>query len=190
MRTGVGIVVGMFMGIFIAWIWSSTPASAVIESSAVDAIAQDSYDQRKGAIDMANKASAAKGATLDSLSKACGVRPIRVGAVLSGQAPAEKKTQACLETQLGLSSGSLAPLAGGPARWNVGGIYRMHEAIDVYGPAMQRWMVEHFGDAIMSAISFTIDMEEGTHPKYGKTIKVIMEGKMLNYSPDEVWANK
>jgi len=139
---------------------------------------------------MANKAAAAKKATLESLGKACGLKPIRIGSILAGQAPLEKKTQDCLEDQLDLSSGALTPLVPPPVRWNAGALYRMHEATDVYAPAIQRWMNEHFGDAIMSAISFTVDVEEGKSPQYGKTIRIIFEGKMLNYSNDEIWAAK
>jgi len=180
----------MVLGIFITGIWFSTPAFAEISSSAEDAIAQESYDKRKPTLDMANKAAADKKMTLESLGKACGLKPIRIGSILAGQAPLEKKTQDCLENQLGLSSGALSPLNSPPVRWNIGSIYRIHEATDVYAPAIQRWMNEHFGDAIMSAISFTVDVEEGKHPQYGKTIKIIFEGKALSYTNDEGWAAK
>jgi len=180
----------MVLGIFITGIWFSTPAFALIMDSEVDALAQESYQKRLPTLDMANKAAAEKKLTLEALGKACGLKPIRVGSVLAGQAPLEKKSQECMENQLGLSSGSLSPLAAPPVRWNSGAIYRIHEAADVYAPAIQRWMNEHFGDAIMSAISFTVDVEEGKSPQYGKTIRIIFEGKMLNYSNDEIWAAK
>ncbi len=183
------MVIVMVLGIFITGIWSSTPAFALILSSGEDAIAQESYDKRKPTLDIANKAAAKKGATLESLSKACGVMLIRIGSVLSGQAPLEKKLQGCLEENLGLSSGTLSPLNTPPVRWNIGSIYRIHEATDVYGPAIQRWMNEHFGDAIMSAISFTVEVEEGkSHGQ--KTIRIIYEGKALSYSDDAYWTKE
>jgi len=179
----------MVLGIFITGIWFSTPAFAAITSSAEDAIAQESYDARKPTLEMANKAAAQKKMTLESLSKACKVMIIRIGAVLSGQAPLEKKLQKCLEDQLDLSSGVLNPLNVPPVRWNIGSIYRIHEATDVYGPAIQRWMNEHFGDTIMSAISFTVDVEEGkSHGQ--KTIRIIFEGKALGYSDDAYWTKE
>jgi cyanate lyase len=179
----------IILGIFITGIWLSTPAFAAITSTAEDAIAQESYDQRKPTLDIANKAAAQKKETLESLSKACGVMIIRIGSVLAGQAPLEKKLQECLEKELGLSSGTLNPLNAPPVRWNTGAIYRIHEATDVYGPAIQRWMNEHFGDTIMSAISFTVEVEEGkSHGQ--KTIKIILEGKALSYSDDAYWTKE
>ncbi|HEV8539649.1 MAG TPA: hypothetical protein VGQ60_00665 [Nitrospiraceae bacterium] len=164
-----------------------TPAQAEIESSVVDSIAYSSYHKRKPALELANKAAAEKHATLESLGKACNLLPIRIGAILSGQAPLEKKTEDCLESQLGLKAGELASLADPPSRWNVGSVYRLHEAVDVYGPAIQRWMTEHFGDTIMSAIDFTVVVQEtkGSHGE--RRISITFEGKALPYSGDEGW---
>jgi cyanate lyase len=169
-------------------VWITAPALAEIESSVVDGIAYSSFHKRKPTLDIANKAAGEKKATLESLGKACNLMPIRIGAVLSGQAPLEKKSEGCLEKELGLKTGELAPLAEPPARWNVGSIYRLHEAVDVYGPAIQRWMNEHFGDAIMSAIDFIVIVEEtkGSHGE--KRIRISFDGKALPYSNDEGWS--
>ncbi len=169
-------------------VWIGTPALAEIESSVVDGIAYGSFHKRKPTLDIANKAAAEKKATLESLGQACNLLPIRVGAILSGQAPLEKKTEACFEKELGLKPGELAPLAEPPARWNVGSIYRLHEAVDVYGPAIQRWMNEHFGDTIMSAIDFTVIAEEIKGSHGDKRIRITFEGKALPYSNDEGWS--
>jgi len=176
------------LAMLVLGLWLCTPARAEIESSVVDSLAHKSYHQRKPALDIANKAAAEKKATLESLGKACNLLPIRIGAILSGQAPLEKKTEDCLENQLGLRPGDLAPLADPPARWNTGSIYRLHEAVDVYAPAIQRWMNEHFGDTIMSAIDFVVITEEtkGSHGE--KRIRIIFDGKALPYSNDEGWA--
>jgi len=169
------------------WFWLVVPAQAEIESSVVDGIAHSSFHKRKPTLEIANKAAAEKKATLESLGKACNLLPVRIGAILSGQAPLSAKTEECLEAQLGLKPGELAPLAEPPARWNVGSIYRLHEAVDVYGPAIQRWMNEHFGDAIMSAIDFVVEVKEtkGSHGE--RRIQVIFDGKALPYSDDEGW---
>lgn len=176
------------LAMLVLGLWLCTSARAEIESSVVDSLAFRSYHQRKPTLDIANKAVAEKKATLESLGKACNLLPIRIGAILSGQAPLEKKTEDCLESQLGLKPGDLAPLAEPPSRWNVGSIYRLHEAVDVYAPALQRWMNEHFGDAIMSAIDFVVIAEEtkGSHGE--KRIRIIFDGKALPYSNDEGWA--
>lgn len=87
-----------------------------------------------------------------------------------------------------MKPGELAQLADPPARWNVGSIYRLHEAVDVYAPAIQRWMNEHFGDTIMSAITFVVYVEEGKGSHGDKRIRITFDGKALNYSNDEEWA--
>lgn len=181
-----GIITTVLTGLVVG-LWFSTPAQADIDSSVVDSLALESYNARKQTLDMANQAAHAKGLTLEALGKACKLMPIRIGAVLSGQAPLEKKTQECLESQLGLKAGALAPLAAPPVRWNAGAIYRLHEAVDVYAPGIQRWMNEHFGDAIMSAIDFVVVVEEtkGSHGE--KRIRIIFDGKALSYSNDEGW---
>lgn len=181
-RTIPGMLAWMMVGL-----WLCPSAQAEIDSSVVDSLAFRSYHQRKPTLDIANKAAAEKKATLESLGKACNLMPIRVGAVLTGQAPLEKKSQECFENQLGLKPGELAPLAEPPARWNVGSIYRLHEAVDVYAPAIQRWMNEHFGDTIMSAITFVVHVEEGKGSHGEKRIRITFDGKALNYSNDEEW---
>lgn len=164
-----------------------SPVMATERTSVVDSLAIQSYEERKPALDMANRAAHAKGLTLEALGKACNLLPIRIGAILTGQAPLEKKTQDCLESQLALKPGSLAPLVPPPVRWQAGAIYRMHEAIEVYGPALQRWLNERFGDAIMSAIDFDILVEETVGKKGEHRIRIIFDGKALPYSTDEGW---
>ncbi len=115
--------------VLIVGLWLCPPAWAEIESSAVDGIAASSYHKRKATLDKANEAAEAKGLTLEALGKACGVVHIRIGAQLSGQAPVEKKSQECLEGQLGLTPGTLAPLLKPPARWT----------LDLFIVSMRRW---------------------------------------------------
>ena len=173
--------------VIIAGLCTFSPAQATENTSVVDSLALNSYEQRKPALDMANKAAIKKGLTLEALGKTCSLLPVRIGAILTGQAPLEKTTQDCLEKQLDLKTGSLDPLAPPPVRWQSGAIYRMHEAIEVYGPAMQRWMNERFGDTIMSAIDFNVIVEEtkGSHGE--RRIRIIFDGKALPYSKDEGW---
>jgi len=164
-----------------------TAAHAGERTIIVDSLAIESFSQRKPTLDLANQAALAKGLTLESLGKACDVLPIRVGAVLTGQAPLETALQRCLETQLGLSSGAMAPLATPPVRWQAGAVYRMHEAVEVYGPAIQRWFNERYGDAIMSAIDFNVTVEETKGTKGERRIRIVFDGKALPYSPDDGW---
>ena len=59
-------------------------------------------------------------------------------------------------------------------------IYRFYEIMQVYGMPIKAVVHEKFGDGIMSAIDFTIDVEKEADPK-GDRVKVIMNGKFLPY---------
>lgn len=59
-------------------------------------------------------------------------------------------------------------------------IYRFYEIMQVYGMPMKAVIQEKFGDGIMSAIDFTLDIEKEEDPK-GDRVKVIMSGKFLPY---------
>lgn len=59
-------------------------------------------------------------------------------------------------------------------------IYRLYEVIGVYGDTMKALIHEKFGDGIMSAIDFTMDIEKEENPK-GDRVVVTMNGKFLPY---------
>ncbi len=59
-------------------------------------------------------------------------------------------------------------------------IYRFYEIMQVYGMAIKEVIQEKFGDGIMSAIDFTLDIEKAPDPK-GDRVKLIMNGKFLPY---------
>lgn len=59
-------------------------------------------------------------------------------------------------------------------------VYRLYEIMQVYGMPLKAVIHEKFGDGIMSAIDFTLDVEKEEDPK-GDRVKVIMSGKFLPY---------
>jgi cyanate lyase len=59
-------------------------------------------------------------------------------------------------------------------------IYRFYEIMQVYGMAMKEVIQEKFGDGIMSAIDFTLDIDKEADPK-GDRVKITMNGKFLSY---------
>lgn len=59
-------------------------------------------------------------------------------------------------------------------------IYRFYEIMQVYGLPLKDVIQDKFGDGIMSAIDFTLDVEKVADPK-GDRVKVIMNGKFLPY---------
>ncbi|MBE7564273.1 cyanase [Acidithiobacillus sp. HP-6] len=59
-------------------------------------------------------------------------------------------------------------------------IYRFYEILQVYGTTIKELIHEEFGDGIMSAIDFSIDISRVTD-EHGDRIKVTMNGKYLKY---------
>ncbi len=59
-------------------------------------------------------------------------------------------------------------------------IYRLHEITQVYGTTIKAVIHEKFGDGIMSAIDFEIDIERVPDPK-GDRVRLIYNGKFLPY---------
>jgi cyanate lyase len=59
-------------------------------------------------------------------------------------------------------------------------IYRFYELVMVNGPAWKALIEEEFGDGIMSAIDFDMQIERLPNPK-GDRIKITMSGKFLPY---------
>jgi cyanate lyase len=59
-------------------------------------------------------------------------------------------------------------------------LYRFYEIMQVYGMPMKEIIQEKFGDGIMSAIDFTLNIEKVEDSK-GDRVKVIMNGKFLPY---------
>jgi cyanate lyase len=59
-------------------------------------------------------------------------------------------------------------------------IYRFYELVNVYGTTFKELIHEEFGDGIMSAIDFKMDMTREADPK-GDRVKIVMSGKFLPY---------
>ena len=59
-------------------------------------------------------------------------------------------------------------------------IYRFYELISVYGSTFKALINEEFGDGIMSAIDFDMDLSRKEDPK-GDRVKITMTGKFLPY---------
>ena len=59
-------------------------------------------------------------------------------------------------------------------------IYRWYELVNVYGTTIKELIHEEFGDGIMSAIDFKMDITREADPK-GDRVNVILSGKFLPY---------
>ncbi|CAM8659147.1 CynS Cyanate lyase [Burkholderiales bacterium] len=59
-------------------------------------------------------------------------------------------------------------------------IYRFYELISVYGTTFKELIHEEFGDGIMSAIDFKMDLQREADPN-GDRVRIVMSGKYLGY---------
>jgi len=59
-------------------------------------------------------------------------------------------------------------------------LYRFYEMVMVNGPALKALIKEEFGDGIMSAIDFDLELDRLANPK-GDRVRMVMSGKFLPY---------
>jgi cyanate lyase len=59
-------------------------------------------------------------------------------------------------------------------------IYRFYELVSVYGTTFKELIHEEFGDGIMSAIDFKMDLKREANPA-GDRVSIVMSGKFLPY---------
>jgi cyanate lyase len=59
-------------------------------------------------------------------------------------------------------------------------IYRFYELVNVYGTTFKELIHEEFGDGIMSAIDFRMDLQREPNPA-GDRVSITMSGKFLPY---------
>jgi cyanate lyase len=129
----------------------------------------------------------AKGISLADLEKVLGRDEVWIAAVIYRQATASEDEAEKIVSALGLDSETAAvlcePLLKGSLEASVPVdplIYRFYEIMQVYGMPLKAVIHEKFGDGIMSAIDFTLDVEKEADPK-GDRVKIIMSGKFLAY---------
>lgn len=105
---------------------------------------------------------------------------------LLGQHPIPAELATVLAEMLGLDESAVPILAAPPIRGGLPQvptdptIYRLYEALQVYGGAIKEVIHEQFGDGIMSAINFSIDLQKKSHPS-GDRVVVTFDGKFLPY---------
>ncbi len=59
-------------------------------------------------------------------------------------------------------------------------VYRWYEVVNVFGTTIKELIHEEFGDGIMSAIDFSMDLQREEDPK-GDRVQVVLSGKFLPY---------
>jgi cyanate lyase len=108
-------------------------------------------------------------------------------AALLGQMPMSKEEAEAAGTIFELDAEDIQWLQAGRYRGSLGQtvptdplIYRFYEIVQVYGTTLNALIEEEFGDGIMSAIDFTMDIRREPDPK-GDRVVVTLNGKFLPY---------
>jgi cyanate lyase len=128
-----------------------------------------------------------KGLTFEAIAKAVGRHKVWVTSALYGQATMSGEEAQKAVGLLGLGPEVAAALQEIPSKGSVGQtvpvdplIYRFHEITQVYGTTIKAIIHEMFGDGIMSAIDFELDIQKKEDLK-GDRVVVTMNGKFLPY---------
>ncbi|WP_406063483.1 cyanase [Streptomyces sp. NBC_01077] len=109
-------------------------------------------------------------------------------AVLGQHALPEASARAVAEL-LGLDEDAVRLLRTIPTRGSLDGIptdptiYRFYEMLQVYGTTLKALVHEEFGDGIISAINFRLDVKKVADPEGGERAVITLDGKYLPTKP-------
>jgi cyanate lyase len=114
-----------------------------------------------------------------------GLSPVLVVGALLGQMKLPKPLAETAASLFGLSEGEKrmlneVPTRGMPMPPTDPLLYRFYEMVMVNGPALKALIEEEFGDGIMSAIDFDLELDRQAHAK-GDRVRLVMSGKFLPY---------
>ena len=128
-----------------------------------------------------------KGLKWADIAKKIGLSKEWTTAALLGQMTLDKKQATTIGKLLGLAPEAVDTLQMVPYKGSLPTavptdplIYRFYELISVYGTSIKELIHEEFGDGIMSAIDFSMDIQREADPK-GDRVKIVLNGKFLPY---------
>ena len=122
----------------------------------------------------------------DDIASAVGMSPVWVASACYGMNSASPDVAKKLADTLAVDEEVVDALTAFPTKtWDEAipqdpFIYRLYEVVGVYGETLKDVVQEKFGDGIMSAIDFTMEVDKIEDPK-GDRVLVTMNGKFLPY---------
>ncbi|MGW6441589.1 cyanase [Lentzea sp. NPDC055074] len=132
-------------------------------------------------------AKARLGLTWPAIAETLDRPPVWTTSALPGQHPVPPDVAARAGELLELTAGQVRALAAQPTRGALDTavpvdptIYRFHEVLQVCGPAVKELIHEQFGDGIMSAVNFRMNVDRVADPA-GDRVVVTLDGKFLPY---------
>ena len=130
-----------------------------------------------------------RGVTWQELAKAVGMSEVWLASVFYGESSATEEVATKIARILDLNENVRQAMVEYPIKGSSMGsrtvptdplLYRFYEILAVYGLSLKDVIQEKFGDGIMSAIDFTLDVQKVEDPK-GDRVAVTMSGKFLPY---------
>ena len=128
-----------------------------------------------------------RGMSWEGIAEAIGMSPVWTHSACMGMNAFPPAKAEALAALLELPEGAVAALVESPTKiWTQAVptdpcIYRFYEIVGVYGPTLKALIQEKFGDGIMSAIDFDMEISRIESPK-GDRVEVKMSGKYLGYN--------
>ncbi|MGW5636036.1 cyanase [Streptomyces sp. NPDC003832] len=111
-------------------------------------------------------------------------------AALLGQHPLPEESARAVADLLDLDEDAVKILTTIPTRGSIPGgiptdptIYRFYEMLQVYGTTLKALVHEEFGDGIISAINFKLDVKKIADPEGGERAVITLDGKYLPTKP-------
>ncbi|MFF4447657.1 cyanase [Streptomyces sp. NPDC001502] len=124
------------------------------------------------------------------LADAAGLSVAFVTAALLGQHALPEAAAKAVGGLLDLDEDAVRLLQTIPTRGSLPGgiptdptIYRFHEMLQVYGTTLKALVHEQFGDGIISAINFKLDVRKVADPEGGERAVITLDGKYLPTRP-------
>ncbi|MDP9868508.1 MULTISPECIES: cyanase [Streptosporangium] len=131
-----------------------------------------------------------KDLTWQRIADAAGLSVAFVTAAVLGQHALPEAAAKAVAELLGLDDDAVMLLQTIPTRGSIVGavptdptIYRFYEMLQVYGTTLKALVHEQFGDGIISAINFRLDVKKVADPEGGERAVITLDGKYLPTKP-------
>ncbi|MFH7594534.1 cyanase [Streptomyces racemochromogenes] len=152
--------------------------------------AQFTQTAREALADEAVAAKTAKNLSWKQIAEASGLSVAFTTAAVLGQHPLPEASAKAVADLLGLDADAALLLRTIPVRGSMPNriptdptMYRFYEMLQVYGTTLKALVHEEFGDGIISAINFRLDVKKVADPEGGERAVITLDGKYLPTKP-------
>lgn len=149
-----------------------------------------SVSARQSLTDIIMDAKVRKGLTFEAINQDTGLSLAFVTAALLGQHPLPEQAARAVAAKLDLDEDAVRLLQTIPVRGSIPGgvptdptIYRFYEMVQIYGSTLRALVHEQFGDGVISAINFKLDIKKVQDPDGGERAVITLDGKYLPTKP-------